>query len=853
MIYTTCMNMKNTNIEASIIERYRQGKIALREAAKRLKLRQIEAMALLLIGALSVAPAKGDKSMTLDPTTMLWYDSPGTEFCHALPLGNGRMGFTVFGGADEEQIVLNEESVWSGSSFDDNRPDAHQNLPEIRRLLLEGKNTEAETLVNRTFTCKGQGSGHGNGANVPFGCYQTLGTLRLKFEGLEGDIVDYRRSLDLAQAISTVEYSKGDVKQTREAFVSAPHQVGVIRCSSDKKNALTVEISMDRPERFSTLVQDGDLLMTGTLTNGQGGEGVSYAARLRVRNQGGRVTAGDTSLKIKDADAIVLLFDAETDYAGNVPRERKVKDPVTKTEQVLDAAAGVSYEALRAAHIEEHRKWFGRVSIRLDDGQKGSQECGTQTTDRRLVAIKKGASDPAMAALYFNYGRYLLIGSSRPGTLPANLQGIWAEGIQTPWNCDWHLDINVQMNYWPAEQAGLSECHGPMLHLIESLQSPGRKTAQAYYDADGWVAHVITNPWGFTAPGESASWGSTVSGSAWLCEHLWEHYAFTGERDYLSWAYPILKRSAVFYLDMLIEEPKHGWLVTAPSNSPENAFITPGGQRVHTCMGPTMDMQLLRELFEHCIQAATILAQDETFCEKLAETHKRLAPNQIGPDGRLQEWLEPYGEAEPHHRHVSPLYGLHPYDEISVDKTPELAEACRKLLESRGDAATGWSLAWKMNLWSRLRDGNRAEKLFRDLLNPTGSMGFNYTGGGSGSYANLFCAHPPFQIDGNFGGAAGIAEMLLQSRWSGDPNDPLELFLLPALPDAWPQGEVAGLRARGGCGVDMLWKKGKLQSARLLPNRDGQARLSYAGKTVVVDLKEGEERVVDQRSFRPPA
>jgi len=796
---------------------------------------------LLLLGALTGVMAKGDEAMNLDATTTLWYDSPGTQFCQALPLGNGRMGFTVLGGTEQERIVLNEESVWSGSRFDDNRPDAHESLPEIRRLLLEGKNAEAEALVNRTFTCRGKGSGHGNGANVPFGCYQTLGDLRLSFESPKGTVAEYRRALDLARGIATVEYSMGGVRQTRELFVSAPHQVGVVRCVSDKKGALSVELTLDRPERFSTKAKDGDLLMTGTLVDGQGGKGVSFAARVRVRNKGGTVSAGDTFLRIEGADELVLLFDAETDYAGNVPRERQVQNPVSRTEKVLDAVSGLSYEALREAHVQERRDWFDRVSIRLEDEKEESLRCAAQTTDRRLVAIKKGASDPAMAALYFNYGRYLLLGSSRPGTLPANLQGIWAEGIQTPWNCDWHLDINVQMNYWPAELANLSECHGPMLRLIESLQSPGRKTAQAYYDADGWVAHVITNPWGFTAPGESASWGSTVSGSAWLCEHLWEHYAFTGDKKHLAWAYPILEDSAEFYLDMLIEEPKRGWLVTAPSNSPENAFITPEGQRVHTCMGPTMDMQLLRELFEHCIQAAEILDRDESFRDKLAETRKRLAPNQIGPDGRLQEWLEPYEEAEPHHRHVSPLYGLHPYDEISVDKTPELAEASRKLLERRGDAATGWSLAWKMNFWARLRDGNRAEKLFRDLLNPTGSMGFNYSGGGSGSYANLFCAHPPFQIDGNFGGAAGIAEMLVQSRWSGHPDDRFELFLLPALPDAWPRGEVKGLRARGACEVDMVWEKGKLTRATLRPDRDGQAEVTYAGKTVVLDLKEGQE------------
>ncbi len=396
------------------------------------------------------------------------------------------------------------------------------------------------------------------------------------------------------------------------------------------------------------------------------------------------------------------------------------------------------------------------------------------------------------------------------------------------------------MNYWPAEVAGLGECHLPLLKLVESLQVPGARTAQAYYDASGWVAHVKTNPWGYTSPGKSASWGSTCSGSAWLCAHLWEHYAFTGDRQYLTWAYRIMKGSAQFYLDMLMEEPKNKWLVTAPSNSPENAFKTKDGKAASTCMGPTMDMQLLRELFGNCIAASTILGVDEDFRQKLSEKRLRLAPNLIGPDGRLQEWLEPYEERDPRHRHVSHLYGLHPYHEISVDKTPELAEAARKSLAGRGDGGTGWSLAWKINFWARLHDGNRAEKLFRDLLNPTGAMGFNYSGGGAGSYANLFCAHPPFQIDGNFGGTAGIAEMLLQSRWSGRDTDPAEIILLPALPDAWPEGEIKGLRARGGFEVDIQWLGGKLVSATIHSRNGSDCAIRYDGKVRELKLGKGQ-------------
>ncbi len=775
----------------------------------------------------------------MNGSMMLWYDTVGTEFCQGFPLGNGRLGMTVLGGIGEEWIVLNEESMWSGSTFDDDRPEAHRNLSQIRELLLAGKNTEAEALVNQTFTCQGRGAGCGSGAGVPFGCYQTLGRLRIKDAGC-GEVSDYLRVLDLSKAVASVTFKRGTTEFARDYFVSEPDQLGIIRCQADRSGQISLEIGIDRVERFETSVVDGDLLMTGTLPDGQGGNGVSYAARIRVINSGGSVDAGEKTITIRDADSLVILFSAETNYDGNLPRERNVKNPVAKTKQVIDAAVGKSVVAMLSSHIKEYQSWFDRVAIVIDDGKGESATAAKQTTDRRLVAIQHGASDPAMVALYFNYGRYLLIGSSRPGTMPANLQGIWAEQIHTPWNGDWHLDINVQMNYWLAELAGLSECHMPMLKLVESLQIPGAKTAKAYYNASGWVAHVFTNPWGFTAPGESASWGSTCSGSAWLCEHLWEHYAFTGDQQYLAWAYPIMKGSAQFYLDMLIEEPKHKWLVTAPSNSPENAFKTKDGKVAHTCMGPTIDMQLLRELFGNCITVSTILGLDDEFRKELTETRGRLAPNQVGPDGRLQEWLEPYAEQDAHHRHVSHLYGLHPYGEISVDKTPELAEAARKSLEGRGDAATGWSLAWKINFWARLHDGNRAEKLFRDLLKPTGEMGVNYSGRGSGSFANLFCAHPPFQIDGNFGGAAGIAEMLLQSRWSGEVSSPSEIILLPALPDAWPEGEVKGLHARGGLVADMKWLDGKLISINIHSRNGNDCVVRYGKWSHKIEFERGQ-------------
>ena len=768
-----------------------------------------------------------------DPTTVLWFDKPATSFQQSLPLGNGRIGAMVFGGPDDERIVLNESSVWSGSRQDADRSDAHRALPEIRRLLLEGRNVEAEKLVNANFTCRGPGSGHARGAKLPFGCYQTLGNLRLKFARSKGAIEDYQRELDLATAMARVTYRRGGVQFSREHFVSAPDEVLVSRLAADKAGAVSFVVTIDRPERFrTTAVGDSELLMTGTLDDGHGGKGVSYAARLRVAARGGSVKAEGNTLVVENADEVVLLLAAATDFKGFAGRQ--LDDALAAVKSDLDRAAAKSFDELRTAQKADHEKWFKRVELNLPATVNSALP-----NIERLIGFAQGAADPALAALYFNFGRYLLISSSRPGGLPANLQGIWAEEVQTPWNGDWHLDINVQMNYWPAEVCNLSELHEPLHKLVASLVEPGRRTAKAYYNSRGWVAHVVTNPWGFTSPGESASWGATQSGSAWLCQHLWEHYAFTLNREFLRWAYPILKESSLFYLDNLVEEPKHKWLVTGPSNSPENPFRLPDGKVAHVCLGPTIDMQLLRELFGNTARAAEILGVDPDFRRELAAKRARLAPNQIGPDGRLQEWLEPYPEPEPAHRHTSLLYGLHPYYEITRRGTPALAAACRKSLDARGDQSNGWALAWRINFWARLGDGDRAHKLLAALLHLTGEKTLNYTGRGAGSYANLFDACPPFQIDGNFGGCAGIAEMLLQSHAG-------EIELLPALPKAWPSGSVRGLCARGGFEVDIQWKDGALTEA-VVKSRAGRApsagwscRLRYGDQARDVRLPVGE-------------
>ncbi len=745
-----------------------------------------------------------------------------------MPTGNGRLGATMYGGVDDERIDLNESSMWSGSRHDSDRPDAAKSLPEIRRLLLAGDNVGAEALVNKSFTSVDRGS-----ADPRYGCYQELGQLLLHFPALaEQATSGYQRSLDLDGAVARTTFAIDGVPYTREVFTSAPDQVIVVRLTAGKPHALTFDVGLTRAERFTTSVVAGDILrMTGELDSGAPKVlGVAYAAEVKVVATGGNVSRhGAGGLHVESATAVTLLVSAATNYRGFAGRE--TSDPQRAAADDLARASRMGYGVLRARHQADYRHYFERVSLAL-----GPEDAAVEARPavERIKAANAGADDPGLAALYFNFGRYLLISSSRPGGLPANLQGIWAEGTRTPWNGDWHLDVNLQMNYWPAESTALGDLTGPLFALIASLEVPGARTAKAYYDAPGWVAHVITNPWGYTSPGEEASWGSTTIGSAWLCQHIWSHYLYSGDVAFLRRMYPALKGASEFYLAMLVKEPKHGWLVTAPSNSPESTFYLADGRKASVTMGPAIDEENLRALFTSTAEAAARLNVDAEFRAKLAETTRQLAPIQIGPDGRVMEWLEPYREVEPQHRHVSHLWALYPGDEIDRDRTPKLAEAARRTLEVRGDGATGWSLAYKMLLWTRLGDGDHAYRLLRNLWQPIDPVHPD----GAGSLPNLFDVCPPFQIDGNFGATAAIAEMLIDSR-------PGVLRVLPALPAALPEGRVDGLQAMGGVTAGVTWTAGKATEIRLTAARPVSMLLRYGGASRTLNLRAGQQVKLD--------
>lgn len=798
---------------------------------------------------ISAFPASNASAQSADIS--IYFKKPATAFQEALPLGNGRIGALIGGNPNKDKITLNEISLWSGGVQDADRENAYQYLKPIQDYLLKGQNKEAQELLQQQFVAKGAGSGKGKGAKVPYGSFQTLGDLLINWKDTASAYTDYSRTLDLEKAIATTRWKRNGVEYTQEVFISIPANVMVMRITASQKGKISFSTSMSRKENAEVGIEpilgqnnhlknkDHQLLiMKGQLPNGEL-PGMRFAAGLQVKAKGGRQIIRGKAIEISNADECTFIWTAATDYHIS-DYSKRGPEPVTTVKNTLSAAGKLSLPELKNTHINTFSGFFNRNRFHL---QGAPAEVSVLSTPERLASYEQQLSDPQFPVLYYNFGRYLLISSSQKGSLPANLQGLWAEEYQTPWNGDYHLNINIQMNYWLAEPTALGDLADPLHQFIAGLVKPGTKTAKAYYNAPGWVAHVISNPWGYTSPGEGADWGATLTGGAWLCEHLWEHYKFTKDKVFLEQYYPVFKEAATFLSAILIEEPKHKWLVTAPSNSPENAYIMPDGFKGQTAMGPTMDMQICREIFGYSIEAAGILNKDQEWAGKIAAMRNRLAPNQIGAAGDINEWLEDWKDDDPQHRHSSHLYGLHPYDEITPWDTPELAKAAAETLKQRGDGGTGWSKAWKISFWARLGDGDHALKLFRQLMTPVAVQREKNMHAG-GTYPNLFCAHPPFQIDGNFGGTAGIAEMLMQSHGKEHV-----IRLLPALPsDAdWQNGSMKGIHARNAFVVDFEWASGKLTKGEISSLAGGVCKIELPANT---QLKESNGSLIASTTDR---